>query len=376
MIRKIILAPDSFKGTISAIEVCSILEQSAREFLPAATLVKLPLSDGGEGLADSLIFAAGGRKIRVAALDPLSRPIEAEYGILPDQTAIVEMAAASGLPLLDASEQNPLLTTSYGTGLLIADALARGCQKIILGLGGSATNDGGIGAASALGFRFWGDEGEVAPIGASLPAIRRIDLAGILPALRTARILIACDVTNPLYGPRGAAAIFGPQKGATPDMVSLLDFGLHNLANILRRDFSFDPQQIAGSGAAGGLAVPFLLLGQTTIRSGLDLVLEQMDFSGQLAECDLVITGEGRTDEQSAMGKVLSGVARRAYLAGKPVIALSGAIEPGSEVLYQEGITAMFACVRKITDLKHALADARKNLASAAADIFRLIAAL
>jgi glycerate kinase len=376
MTRKIIFAPDSFKGTLSAGEVCAILEAAARESLPDAELLSLPLSDGGEGLVDSLLAAQGGERISVEVQDPLFRPVSAAYGILPDQTAVIEMAAASGLPLLGASERNPMRTSTFGTGQLIADALARGCRKIILGLGGSATNDGGIGAAAALGFRFLGESGDLPPIGASLPDIRRIDCSAVLPVLRETRILIACDVTNPLYGPTGAAAIFGPQKGATPDIVAYLDQGLTNLAAILRRDHHFDPQKVPGSGAAGGLAVPFLLLGQAEIRSGLDLVLDQMDFDRLAADCDLIVTGEGRTDAQSAMGKVLSGLSRRASRLGRPVVALSGAIEPGSEALYNAGIIALFATLRRVSSLENALANAPADLAAAARDLFRLVATL
>jgi glycerate 2-kinase len=373
---RIILAPDSFKGTLSAGEVCATLAEAAAHYLPDAELVRLPLSDGGEGLVDALVDASGGERIQSATTDPLGRPLAAVYGILPDGTAVIEMAAASGLPLLKPAERNPMLTSTCGTGLLIADALHRGCRKFILGLGGSATVDGGIGAAEALGYRFLGDDGLVAPNGAGLANIRRLELSGMLPALREALFCIACDVTSPLCGPQGAAAVFGPQKGATPAMVQALDAGLANLAAVLRRDHHLETQDVPGLGAAGGLAVPFLLLAQTTLRSGLDIVLEQLDFERHLADCDLVITGEGRTDEQSAMGKVLSGVARRARAAGKPAIAISGAVEPGSEKLYEQGITALLACVRRVTTLPEALASAKPNLYATACDLFRLLAAL
>jgi glycerate 2-kinase len=376
MIRQIILAPDSFKGTMTANEVCAILEKQANHALHGVAVTRLPLSDGGEGLVDCLVNATGGTQVQARTVDPFFRPIDAVYGILPDKTAVIEMAAASGLPRLAPSERNPWLSTSYGTGLLLADALARGCRKIILGLGGSATVDGGIGAAAALGFRFFSDDAELKPIGSSLGDIRHVDLTGVLPSLRQAAISIACDVTNPLCGPNGAAYVFGPQKGADPAMVEKLDRGLANLAAVLEREHHFNPCPVPGTGAAGGLAIPFLLLGRASIQSGLDLVLDQIDFASHLARCDLVITGEGRTDAQSAMGKVLSGVSRRASQAGKPVIAISGSIERGSEALYAAGITALFATVRHIDTLDAALAAARESLAEAASDIFRLIAAL
>lgn len=376
MIRKIILAPDSYKGSLSAVRICQILEQAAKHSLPEATCVKLPVADGGEGLVEAMLLACGGETVTLTVHDPLGRPIEASYGLLPDGTAVIEMAAASGLPRLSAAERNPLETSSFGTGELIRDAVLRGCRQIILGLGGSATNDGGIGAAQALGFKFLGDSGEVPACGRGLPAIRQIDTSGILPALLDTQIRIACDVKNPLYGPLGAAVIFAPQKGADPDMVSELDRGLENLANIIRQQTGIDLQQIPGSGAAGGLAAPFLMLGQATLEAGVDLVLDAMDYESHLKDCDLVVTGEGRTDQQSGMGKVLSGISRRASQAGVPVIAISGAVEPGAESLYDQGMTALFATCRSICTLEQALADAEANLSRAARDIFRFAAVL
>ena len=376
MIRKIILAPDSYKGSLSAVRICQILEQAAKHSLPEATCVKLPVADGGEGLVEAMLLACGGETVTLTVHDPLGRPIEASYGLLPDGTAVIEMAAASGLPRLSSAERNPLETSSFGTGELIRDAVLRGCRQIILGLGGSATNDGGIGAAQALGFKFLGDSGEVPACGRGLPAIRQIDTSGILPALLDTQIRIACDVKNPLYGPLGAAVIFAPQKGADPDMVSELDRGLENLANIIRQQTGIDLQQIPGSGAAGGLAAPFLMLGQATLEAGVDLVLDAMDYESHLKDCDLVVTGEGRTDQQSGMGKVLSGISRRASQAGVPVIAISGAVEPGAESLYDQGMTALFATCRSICTLEQALADAEANLSRAARDIFRFAAVI
>lgn len=377
MIRKIIIAPDSFKGTLSAIQVCAIIESAAKRHIPQIECISLPVADGGEGLVDSLLYACGGERVTVETVDPLMRPVQASYGILPDQTAVIEMAAAAGLPLLKPAERNPLNATSYGAGLLIGDALAKDCRKIILGLGGSATNDGGIGAASALGFRFLDEAGEaVAPNGRGLADIRSVDIRQVMPELRQTQIRIACDVINPLCGPNGAAAVFGPQKGATPDMVVRLDDGLFNLANILARDHDFSVKDLPGTGAAGGMAVPFLLLGQTTLQSGLDLVLDAMRFDSQLAGCDLVITGEGKTDRQSAMGKVLSGIAKRSRAAGVPVVAISGAVDKDCEALYALGITAIFDTCRRVASLEETLASAAENLDAVARDLFRLIAAM
>lgn len=376
MIRKIILAPDSYKGSLSAVRICQILEQTAKRYLPEATCIKLPVADGGEGLVDAMLLACGGETVTLTVQDPLGRPIEASYGLLPDRTAVIEMAAASGLPRLSAAERNPLEASSYGTGELIRDAVLRGCRQIILGLGGSATNDGGIGAAQALGYQFLGEAGPVPACGRGLAAIRRIDTSEVLPAFLQTQIRIACDVKNPLYGPLGAAAVFAPQKGAYPDMVAELDQGLENLADVIYRQTGVDLQQITGSGAAGGLAAPFLMLGHAKLEAGVDLVLDTMDFESHLKACDLVITGEGRTDQQSSMGKVLSGISRRASQAGVPVISISGAVEPGAEALYDLGMTALFATCRTICTLEQALADAEANLFRAASDIFRMAAAL
>jgi glycerate kinase len=376
MIQKLIFAPDSFKGTISSVRLCQILEKIAKQYLPGANCVKLPIADGGEGLVEAMILACGGESVRIIVQDPLGRPVEAAYGLLPDGTAVIEMAAASGLPLLKDSERNPLNTSSYGTGELIRDAVLRGCRRIILGLGGSATNDGGMGAATALGFKFNGETCEVPASGRGLQAVRTIDVSGVLANLADTRIMIACDVKNPFYGPMGAANIYGPQKGANPEQVSELDRGLENLARVIFDQSDIELQKIPGSGAAGGLAAPFLMLGQTTLQSGVDLVLDAMAFDTHLADCDLVVTGEGRTDRQSAMGKVLSGISQRAAKKGVSVISISGALEKGSERLYEQGMTAMFATCRRVCTLSEALVEAESSFEQAATDVFRLIAAV
>lgn len=371
--RRIIIAPDSYKGTLSAIEACNIIEKAALESFPQLTVVKLPMSDGGEGFADSMYYSCGGEKVTVEVKDPLWRDIRASYVILQDGTAVIEMAAASGLTLLRKEERNPLETTSYGTGQLIAHALEKGCERIILGLGGSATNDGGIGMGAALGMRFLNGNEEVPLSGKGMEAIDTLDCSEIHPGLKKAQITIACDVTNPMYGENGAAYVFGPQKGADQDEVKRLDFGLRNFAKVIDRSIDFKVEDIPGSGAAGGMAGFLLAFANAKLRSGLDIVLEAMQFEKHLKDCDLVITGEGRTDRQSAMGKVISGIGSRTKKYGIPLVVLSGTLEEGSEMLYEAGVTAMFSACRNLTDQEELLKNAETNLYNAAKNLFRLL---
>jgi glycerate 2-kinase len=371
--NKLIIAPDSYKGSLTAIEICDIIAAEARLHFPDLEIVKLPIADGGEGLMDALLYAGQGEKVWLQVKDPLWREIQASYAILPDSTAVIEMATASGLPLLKNHERNVLATTTFGTGQLIQDALQRGCRQFILGLGGSATNDGGAGAAAALGVRYLGEDDQVIYSGDGLSSLVRIDLTEVAGCLQKAHFTIACDVTNPLYGPHGAAAIYAPQKGASPEQVSQLDRGLQNLAGVILKDTGLDLQSIPGSGAAGGMAAPFLAFTNAELRRGLDVVLEAVHFDELLHGCDLVITGEGRTDYQSSMGKAPSGIGRRAKTHGVPVIVISGAVQPGSENLYDNGINAVFSICREVASLESAMENAAENLRRTAGDVFRLI---
>jgi glycerate 2-kinase len=371
--KKLVIAPDSYKGSLSASVICDIIAVQARLHFPELEIIKLPIADGGEGLVDALLYTGQGEKIWLPVMDPLWRDHQAAYGILSDRTAVIEMAAASGLPLLKENERNALDATTFGTGQMIQDALQRGCREFILGLGGSATNDGGAGAAAALGIRYLTNDGQVIFAGRGLSSLARIDAAGIAQELQAAHFTIACDVTNPLYGPNGAAAIYAPQKGASSEQVALLDLGLQNLTNVIFKATGLDLQNIPGSGAAGGLAAPFLAFTNTELRRGLDVVLDAAHFDDHLQGCDLVITGEGRTDYQSSMGKALSGIGLRARAKGVPVIAISGAVQPGAENLYNDGITAMFSTCREIVTLEDALENAAENLRRTTGDIFRLL---
>lgn len=371
---KIVIAPDSFKGSLSATQVCDTIAEVAGGVFPDAEIVKLPIADGGEGLVAALVSATGGQIVSQRVSDPLNREITAGYGILPDGTAVIEMAAASGLPLLKDDERNPLLTTTYGTGQLMADALARGCTAFILGLGGSATTDGGLGAAAALGIRFVDRDGhEVPRTGGGLARVAAVDTAELNPRWRKVQVTFACDVDNPLTGPRGSSAVFGPQKGADEEMVATLDQGLAHFNQILGEVTGQDNDNIPGIGAAGGFALPFVALLNAELKPGLDIVLDTLHFDEVIDQADLIITGEGKTDDQSAMGKVLSGVSARGAARSVPVVALSGALGEGFEKLYALGLTAAFSCWQAGRDLTWQLAHAQTNLQRTAQNVLGLL---
>jgi glycerate kinase len=342
-------------------------------YYPDIEVIKLPVSDGGEGLVDTMLFARNGKKITIPVKDPLWRTVDASYGILPDNIAVIEMAAASGLPLLSDEEKNPLSTTTYGTGELIADAMKKGCKQIILGLGGSATNDGGIGMAAALGIRFLHDGKEVPLCGIGLEEITEIDTSGLNPLLKQTKITIACDVVNPLYGEKGAAYIYARQKGASDDDIERLDKGLRNFASVIESEIGCSISQIPGMGAAGGMALCIIAFGNAEIHHGVDIVLDALNFDEQIKGCDLIISGEGRTDSQSAMGKVLSGIGKRAAKQNALLITISGALENGCEELFNTGVSAMFATCRHLLSLEDTLKNAKEDLQRAADNLFRLM---
>jgi len=374
--KKILLAPDSFKGTLTAMEVCEILESVTRNIYPACEIIKTPLSDGGEGFVDCLLAAQGGEKTWVTVSGPMGEEIRAAYGVLPNGTVAIEMAAASGLTLVKPDARNPLKATTFGTGQLIRQALKQGQRDFVIGLGGSATIDGGAGAAAALEISYQTREGKEITTGGDLILLDHIDCSNMDPAMQESRIRLACDVTNPLYGPQGAARIFGPQKGANRDQVRILDEGLENLNEVLKRETGIDVQALPGSGAAGGFGAPFIAFTRAQICRGLDLVLDAVAFDQKLVGADLVITGEGRSDAQSAMGKVLSGVGMRAKQLGVPVIAISGALGEGYEALYEQGISALFSTVRQSASVDEVLKNARVNLTRTSDDLFRLLKTL
>lgn len=373
---KILIAPDSFKGSLSASEAAEAIAAGVRRVLPDADLVLIPLADGGEGTVEALVKATGGCILPACATDPQGNKIESFFGILGDgQTAVVEMAAASGLPLVPEDKRNPVLTTTYGTGELIRAALDAGCRKLILGIGGSATNDGGIGAIQALGGSFKDECGREAGFGGGeLIRIRSLDLSGLDPRIEQTEIVVACDVDNPLTGPLGASAIFGPQKGATSEMVKALDAGLHNLAEVIRHDLGMDVEQMPGAGAAGGLGVASVAFLGATLRSGIEIVLDATHFADRLRGVSLVITGEGRIDGQTLGGKTIAGVLRASKSAGVPVLALAGGVEPEGYELLNHGAIAVLPIVSKPMSLQEAQTRAGELLANAVEQTIRLFA--
>ena len=325
----ILLAFDSFKGSLTSREVADAFEEGVLSVLPDCAVKKVCLADGGEGTAEALVGTLGGKWIEVEVSDPLMRPIRARYGVVDEgQTAVIEMASASGLTLLAEEERNPLKTSTYGTGQLIANALKRGCRKLLIGIGGSATNDAGTGMFSALGFRFLDAEGNTLEgRGASLERIASIDASHVLPSLETCEIRVACDVTNPFCGPTGAARVFAPQKGADEAMVERLDRGMTHFAEVILLYNKVDVTNIPGAGAAGGLGGAFSALLGARLCRGVELVLEALHFDELLKGCDLVVTGEGRIDRQTLMGKAPMGVLEAASHRGIPTIAIGGSVE-------------------------------------------------
>ena len=374
---KIVIAPDSFKGNLTAMQVARAIERGIQRVLPYQKCIRVPMADGGEGTVQSLVDARGGRFIRKKVTGPAGTPVTATYGLLADgRTAVIEMAAASGLPLVKGAARNPMKTTSYGSGELIADALDRGATRIIVGIGGSATNDGGAGMAQALGVRFFdGSRQFIRAYGAGgmLDRVARIDLSRVHPKLRSARIVVACDVENLLCGPQGAARVFGPQKGATPAMVQRLDRNLRRFAAVIRRDVGVDVLRLKGGGAAGGLGAGAVAFAGAKLQRGVDIVIDATGLKDELRNADLVFTGEGRVDFQTAFGKTPAGVARVARRFGVPVIAIGGALADDARGVFAHGIAGTASAVARDMDLEEALRKAPALIADAAERALRLV---
>lgn len=328
MYNKIVVASDSFKGSLTSLEVAQSVAKAVKEAYPSSEVVEVNVADGGEGTMDALQQTLGGRKVILEVSDPLGRPVDASYVILEDgSTAVLEMSAASGLPLLAPEERNPSKTSTLGTGELIRDALDKGCSKFLVGIGGSATNDAGMGMLHALGYRFMDASGtELAPVGGSMINVASIDMSGRHPALSEAQFIVACDVKAPLYGPDGAAYVFAPQKGADNEMVEALDMGLRHFAEVSALATGCDSSSLEGSGAAGGLGYAFRQFLGASLERGVEMVLDAIHFDELLNGADLVITGEGRVDSQTLTGKTPYGVARRALRQGIPVVAIGGSV--------------------------------------------------
>jgi len=368
---KVVIAPDSFKESLSALEAASAIEAGFREIFPDATYVKVPVADGGEGTVDAMVAATGGRRVALQATGPLGRPVDAFYGLTGDEsTAVIEMAAASGLELVPPAERDPLSATSRGTGELIRAALDAGARRFILGVGGSATNDGGAGMLQALGVGLLDEQGEqLPPGGAALARLTRIDVSRRDPRIEDCVFEVACDVSNPLVGPKGASAIFGPQKGATPEMVGQLDANLRHYAAVIARELGQDVAEVPGAGAGGGIAAAMLVFLNGRLRPGSEIVADAVGLDAKVADADLVVTGEGRIDGQTVNGKTPIGVARVAGRHGKPVIAIGGCLAIDAGAVHAHGIAATFSTVMKPETVAEVLAGARFNLHRAARNV-------
>lgn len=372
---RVIVAPDSFKGSLSALEAARAMARGIRAVFPEAEVIELPIADGGEGTVEALVAATEGTLRHAAVRGPLGDPVRAAWGVLGDgRTAVIEMAAASGLTLVPEGRRDPRRADTFGTGELVRAALDAGFRRLILGIGGSVTNDGGMGLARALGARFLDEAGgDLADGGAALARLARIDLRGLDPRLAETELLVACDVDNPLCGPRGASAVYGPQKGATAEVVRELDAALATYARVARRDTGRDGAEVPGAGAAGGLGAGLLFFTPARLRPGVEIILEAVDFEGQVRGADLVLTGEGRTDAQTAMGKAPVGVATAAKRHGVPVVCLSGGLGEGADAVLARGIDALAALPPGPLGLEACLADGAPLLEAATARVGRLL---
>lgn len=368
---KIVIAPDSYKESLSALDVATAIETGFREIYPHAEYVKVPVADGGEGTVEAMVAATQGHIVQVSVTGPLGEPVNAFYGLSGDmRCAYIEMAAASGLESVPPTRRNPLLTTSWGTGELIRHALDAGVSQIIIGIGGSATNDGGAGMAQALGAKLLSaGQQQIAPGGGALETLARIDLSELDPRLAGCRIDVACDVTNPLTGPQGASAVFGPQKGATAAMIERLDRGLQHFAQIIDRDLDIDVLSLEGGGAAGGMGAALYAFCGANLRPGIEIVTDALGLADLVADANLVITGEGRIDSQTIHGKVPVGVAKVAKRFNVPVIGIAGSLTADVGVVHQHGLDAVFSVLYTVCTLDEALANAAANVRMTARNV-------
>ena len=373
----ITIAIDSFKGSLSSMEAGQAVAEGIRRVMPSAEIRIRPLADGGEGTTEALTAGLGGELKSLTVTGPLGRPVTASYGLIRERKmAVLEMASAAGLTLISQEERNPLEATTYGVGEMIRDAIGEGCRHFLVGIGGSATNDGGTGMLSALGFQFLDSEGQPIPLGAKgLENLARISTENARPELSQCSFHIACDVTNPLCGENGCSAVYGPQKGADPEMIRQMDQWMERYGDLAARTFPAADKEAPGAGAAGGLGFAFLTFLNGSLESGVGMVLKEINLKDDIRDADLVITGEGRLDAQTVMGKAPIGVAHLAKEYGKPVIAFSGAVTREAGLCNQHGIDAFFPIMRGVVSLQEALdpGEARINAADTAEQVFRLI---
>lgn len=372
--QNFILVPDSFKGTLSAIEVCNIMKSSIKNLYKDANIISVPVADGGEGTVDAFLYALGGEEKSVWVSDAFNeQKILAHYAMLKDDIAVIEMAACAGLPLVK-NRLEPDKTTTFGVGELIIDAINSGAKKIILGLGGSATNDGGCGMAVALGVKFKDEQDqEFIPTGGTLSQIYKIDMNNIYSKIKDVEFVSMCDVDNPLCGKLGASAVFAPQKGADEDMVKLLDEGLAHLAKIIKRDLHIEVKDIKGAGAAGGLGAGSIAFLQSKLTKGIDVILDTINFDELVSKADIVFTGEGKFDSQSLHGKVVMGVANRSQKYKTPVIVVTGAIGENIQEAYNKGITAIFSINKEPMEFSKSALKSKENMILTMENILRLL---
>lgn len=378
---KVVIAIDSLKGSLSSLEAGQAIQEGIQVVYPDAHVVVRPLADGGEGTVEALTIGMGGQLMQVNVTGPLGSPVPAEYGILEatqarPKTAIIEMSAAAGITLVPDEKRNPMYTTTYGVGELIRDAIQHGCRHFIVGIGGSATNDGGIGMLQALGYDFLDKDGKpVSYGGVGLQSLSHISTENVLPELKECTFRIACDVTNPLCGPMGSSAIFGPQKGATPEMVKELDEALLHYAELSKKALEHADRFYPGTGAAGGMGFAFFTYTNAVLESGIKIVLDEIALEDVLKDADFVITGEGRLDSQTALGKAPIGVAHLAKKHGKKVLAFAGCLTPDAGVCNENGIDAFFPILRRVITVQEAMEKetARENMIHSVEQVFRLI---
>ncbi len=374
--KKFVLIPDSFKGTMSSAQICRAVGEEIYAVFPDASVQEIPVADGGEGTVDAFLTAVGGQKVMVRCKGPYLEEMTGFYGLLPDGTAVVEMAAAAGLPLV-GENRHADQTTTYGVGELIVHAVQHGAKRVVLGLGGSATNDGGCGCAAALGVKFFNAAGEAfVPVGGTLDQVVSISTADLLPELKTVPVTAMCDIDNPLCGETGASAVFGPQKGADPATVKVLDDNLRHMAEVVKRDLGIDVLTLPGGGAAGGFGAGAVAFLGAKLQMGIETVLDLTDFDTAVKNADLVITGEGKLDSQSLRGKVVIGVARRAKKAGVPVAALVGASETEIAAAYEEGVSGVFPINPEPKPFEEVKGDSEKNLRFTAHNLVHFIRTL
>lgn len=372
--KKAVLIPDSFKGTLSSSQICSILSGKIREYFPECEVISVPVADGGEGSVDCFLAALGGEKITETVKNPYLEDMESFYGLIDEgRTAVIEMASCAGLPLVE-DRKNPRLTSTYGVGQLILAAARKGCKKLVVGLGGSSTNDVGCGAAAAAGIRFYNGAGETfIPTGGTLKDVERIDASGLAPELKGLEIVTMCDIDNPMYGPTGASYVFGPQKGADKACVEELDAGVKHISEVIERDLGISVAQVPGSGAAGAMGAGMIAFFGSRLQMGIETVLDTVRFDEMISDADMIFTGEGKLDTQSLRGKVVIGVGRRAKAQDVPVTVIVGGAEPDIEAAYDMGVTAVFTINRLPQDFSVSRNYSEQNMTLTVDNILRLM---